>query len=81
MKERIRTLLATITAMLLPVLAFAQDPDERPQPMNDHDKAIQSWAWAALAILIVVPFVWYQIRRRQILKSGNQTHGTTYHQD
>lgn len=81
MKQHIRTLLITVGALLLPLLAFAQDHEEKPQPMNDHDKAIQSWAWVMLVVFIVVPLVWYQVRRRQIIRSGNQTHGTGYPQE
>ena len=81
MKQHIRTLLFTVGALLLPLLAFAQDSDEKAQPMSDHDKMIQSWAWIMLAALIIVPLVWYQIRRLQILRSGNQTHGSGYRQE
>ena len=34
-----------------------------------------------LAALIILPIVWYQYRKWQILRSGNQSHGTGYHQD
>jgi hypothetical protein len=65
---------------LLPVLAFA-DEDDKPQPMNEHDKMIQSWAWVMIAVLIILPTAWYQYRKWSILRSGNQTHGTGPHQD
>ena len=68
-------------AALLPVLAFAQDHEHVPEPMSAHDKTIQSWAWAAIAVLIIVPIAWYQLRRWQTLRSGNQTHGTGYRQE
>lgn len=81
MKQRLRTLLLTLGALLLPLFACAQDEHEKAQPMTDHDKMIQSWAWAMLAALILLPIAWYQYRRWQILRSGNQSHGTGYHQD
>ncbi len=81
MKQRLQTLVFAAGTFLLPVLAFAQDPDEKPQPMNDHDKSIQSWAWVMIAALIILPLVWVQYRRWSILRSGDQTHGTGYHQD
>ena len=81
MRQRIRTLFTTAGVILLPALAFAQDHDHVEQPMNDHDKSIQSWAWIMLAALIVVPIVLYQLRKWQTLRSGNQTHGTGYHQE
>ena len=81
MKQRIRTLVVTAGAILLPLLAYAQDEHEKGQPMNAHDKTIQSWAWFMLVAFIVVPVILYQLRKWQILRSGNQTHGTNYHQE
>jgi len=81
LKQRLQTLLFAAGSLLLPVIAFAHDDDDKPQPMNAHDKSIQSWAWVMIAALIVLPIVWYQFRRWQILRSGSQSHGTGYHQD
>lgn len=80
MKQRIQTLLLTLGVFLLPVLALADD-DEKPQPMSAHDKMIQSWAWFAVFALIVIPAVWYQIRKWQIVHSGNTTDGMRGNQD
>lgn len=80
MKQRLQSLLFAVGMILLPVFAFADD-DDKPQPMNAHDKMIQSWAWAMLAVLIVLPIAWYQYRKWSILRSGSQTHGAGYHQD
>ncbi len=80
MKQRLQSLLFAVGMILLPVIAFADD-DEKPQPMTDHDKMIQGWAWVMIAVLILVPLAWYQYRKWSILKSGNQSHGTGYHQD
>lgn len=80
MKQRMQTVLMTVGATLLPLLAFA-DEDDKPNPMSAHDKTIQSWAWVMIAALIIVPVIWYQFRRWQTLRSGSQTHGTGYHQE
>ena len=80
MKQRIQTLTMTVGAALLPLMAFADD-DEKAQPMSAHDKTIQLWAWVGLAALIVVPAVWYQLRRWQITHSGNSTDGMRNNQD
>ena len=80
MKQRLQNLLFAVGMFLLPVLAFADD-DDKPQPMSPHDKMIQSWAWTAVAALIILPIVWYQYRKWSILRSGSQTHGSGHHQD
>ncbi len=81
MKSRLHTLLFTTGALLLPLLARAQDPDEKPQPMTTHDKQIQMWAWIMLAVLIVIPIVWYRFRRWQITHANNPTDGMRGNQD
>ncbi|MCW3100533.1 MAG: hypothetical protein JWL77_6151 [Chthonomonadaceae bacterium] len=80
MKQRLQNLLFAIGIFLLPVLAFADD-DDKPQPMSEHDKMIQSWAWVMIAALIIVPIAWYQYRKWSILRSGSQSHGSGHPQD
>lgn len=80
MKQRIQTLWLTLGIFLLPLIAWA-DEDEKPQPMSAHDKMIQSWAWVMIAALIILPTVWYQVRRWQIINSGKSTDGMRGNQD
>jgi hypothetical protein len=59
----------TLLLALLPLAARAQDPDEAPQPLDPHAKAIQLWTYGLMLLGIVLAAGWYWLRRWQITHS------------
>lgn len=78
---QVRHIGLSIMLLALPVLAMAQDPDEKPQPLDPEAAKEQLWGWAGIAVIIVVPILWYWLRIWQIKRSGNVVDGESHIQD
>ncbi len=66
--------------MVLPLAAWADD-DDKPVPIDPQTAAAQNWAIGIVLGLVCLSVIWYNLRRWQILRSGNQVHGDSRHQD
>lgn len=71
----------TLTLLLLPIAAFAQDADEKPTPPDPHAMAMQNTVYAVVLGLVALGAAWYWWRRWQITHSGNSVDGTSRYND
>jgi hypothetical protein len=63
------------------VTAFAQDPDEKPVPMDTATKSLQLWVFGGIAAVVILGGVWYGFRIMQIRRSGKTTDAQAHWHD
>ena len=68
------------TLLAMPLAAWADD-DDKPVPIDPQTAAAQNRIIGIVLTLVCLALIWYYVRRWQILRSGNQVHGTNPDQD